>query len=71
MEDNDNLWVYSLGYPDAKKRHQQYQCEDCKLKMLCLMQTSENEEGPSADNSLTHFGKPTQVWVYIGKHPKQ
>ena len=39
--------------------------------MLCLMQTSENEEGPSADNSLTHFGKPTQVWVYIGKHPKQ
>ena len=35
------------------------------------MQTSESEEGPSAHNSLTYLGKPTQVWVYIGKHPKQ
>ena len=35
------------------------------------MQTSESEEHPSAHNSLTHLGKPTQVWVYIGKHLKQ
>ena len=33
------------------------------------MQTSESAEGPSAYNSLTHLGKPTQVWVYTGKHP--
>ena len=40
--------------------------------MLCLMQTSESEEGRSAHESLTHLGKITQVWVYIiGKHPKQ
>ena len=32
---------------------------------------TENEEAISAHNSLTHLGKPTQVWVYIGKHPKQ
>ena len=35
------------------------------------MQTPESEEDPSAHKSLTHVGKPTQVWVYIGKHPKQ
>ena len=35
--------------------------------MLCLMQISESEEGPSAHNSLAHLGKPTQVWVYTGK----
>ena len=35
------------------------------------MQTSEGEEGPSAHKSLKHLGKLTQVWVYIGKHPKQ
>ena len=35
------------------------------------MQTPESEEGPSAHNSLTYLGKPTQVWVSIGKHPKQ
>ena len=35
--------------------------------MLCLMQTSESEEGPSAYESLTHLGKLTQVWVFIGK----
>ena len=34
------------------------------------MQTSESEEGPSAHKSLTHLGKLTQVWVYIGNHPK-
>ena len=39
--------------------------------MLCLMQTYESEEGPSAHKSLTHLGRLTQVWVYIGKHPKQ
>ena len=39
--------------------------------MLCLMKTSESEEGPSAHKSLAHLGKLTQVWVYIGKHPKQ
>ena len=39
--------------------------------MLCLMKTSESEEGPSSHKSLTHLGKLTQVWVYIGKHPKQ
>ena len=35
------------------------------------MQTSESEEGPSAHKLLVHLGKLTQVWVYIGKHPKQ
>ena len=30
------------------------------------MQTFESEEGPSANNSLTHLGTPTQVRVYIG-----
>ena len=40
-------------------------------KMLCLMQTSESDEGPSAHKSQTHLGKVTQVWVYIGKYPKQ
>ena len=35
------------------------------------MQTSEIEEGPSANISLTHLGKLTQVWVYTGKYPKQ
>ena len=35
------------------------------------MQTSENEEGPSAHKSLTRLGKLTQVWVYIRKHSKQ
>ena len=39
--------------------------------MLCLMQTSESDEGPSAHKSQTHLGKITQVWVYIGKYPKQ
>ena len=38
--------------------------------MLCLMQKSESEKCPSTHNSLTHIGKPTQVWVYIGKHPR-
>ena len=40
-------------------------------KMLCLMQTSESDEGPSAHKSQTHLGKITQVWIYIGKYPKQ
>ena len=35
------------------------------------MQTSESEEDPSADKSLTHLGKLTQVWVYIGNLPEQ
>ena len=35
------------------------------------MQISVTEEDPSAHKSLTHLGKLTQVWVYIGKHPKQ
>ena len=39
--------------------------------MLYLMQTSESEEGPSTHKSLKHLGKLTQVWLYIGKHPKQ
>ena len=34
--------------------------------MLCLIQTSETEEGPGAHKSLTHLGKLTQVWVYVG-----
>ena len=38
--------------------------------MLCLMQTSENE-GPTAHKSLKHLGRLSQIWVYIGKHPKQ
>ena len=33
------------------------------------MQTSGSEEGPSAHNALTHLGKPTQICVYLGKHP--
>ena len=33
------------------------------------MQTSGSEEGPSAHNTLASLGKPTQAWVYIGKHP--
>ena len=33
------------------------------------MQTSGSEEGPSAHNTLTHLGKPTQIWIHIGKHP--
>ena len=36
------------------------------LKMLCLIQTSETEEGPGAHKSLTHLGKLTQVWIYVG-----
>ena len=39
--------------------------------MLCLMKTSESEEDHKAHKSLTHLGRLTQVWVYIGKHPKQ
>ena len=39
--------------------------------MLCLMQTSENEEGHTAHKSLTYLGRLSQVWVYIGKHSKQ
>ena len=35
--------------------------------MLCLIETSESEEGLSAHESLTYLGKLTQVWVYIGK----
>ena len=31
------------------------------------MKTSESEEGSSAHNRMIHLGKPTQVWVYIGK----
>ena len=31
------------------------------------MKTSESEEGSSAHNRMIHPGKPTQVWVYIGK----
>ena len=38
--------------------------------MLCLMETSASEEGPSAHKSLTHLGKLTQVLVYIGKKSK-
>ena len=33
--------------------------------MLCLLQTSESEEGPSAHEPLTHFGKLTQACQYI------
>ena len=69
MEDKGNLLVYSLGYPNVKQQHQQCQYEDCSLKMLSLMQTSGSEEGPGAHNTLTYLRKPTQVWVYIGKHP--
>ena len=39
--------------------------------MLYFMQTYESGEGPSAHKSLTHLGKLTQVWLDIGKHPKQ
>ena len=39
--------------------------------MLCVMQTSDREEGPRADKSLTHLGKLIQVCIYIGKNPKQ
>ena len=35
------------------------------------MKTSESEEDHKAHKSLTHLGRLTQVWVYIGKHPKQ
>ena len=35
------------------------------------MSTSENEEGPSAHKSLAHLEKLTQVWICIGKNPKQ
>ena len=35
------------------------------------MQTSDSEEGPSAPKALSHLEKLTQVWVYVGKHPKQ
>ena len=35
------------------------------------MQLSQSEESASAHKSLTNLGKLTQVWVYIGKHPKQ
>ena len=35
------------------------------------METSESEEDPGTHKSLTHLGKLTQVWVYIGKYPKQ
>ena len=39
--------------------------------MLCVMQTSDREEGPRADKSQTHLGKLIQVCIYIGKNPKQ
>ena len=39
--------------------------------MLCLMQTSDSEEGPSAHKSLTHLGKLIQFWVFIKKDTKQ
>ena len=65
------LLVHSLGYPNVKQQPQQYQYEECSLKMLFLMQTSESGEGPSAHKLLTHLGKLTQAWVYIEKHPKQ
>ena len=39
--------------------------------MLCLMQTSESEESPSAHKSLAQLGKLIQVWLYIRKYPKQ
>ena len=38
--------------------------------MLCLMQTSDSEEGLSAHKSLTHLGKLIQVWVFIEKRCK-
>ena len=38
--------------------------------MLCIMQTSDSEEGPSAHKSLTHLGKLIQVWVFIEKRCK-
>ena len=34
-------------------------------KMLCFMQTSESEEGPSAHKSLTYLGKLTQVMMMM------
>ena len=39
--------------------------------MLFHVQTSDIEKGPKAHKSLTHVRKLTQVWVYVGKHPKQ
>ena len=71
MENKDSLLVYSLAYPNAKQYHQQYYYKDSSLEISCLMHVSESEEGPSAHKLLTHLGRLTQVWVYIGKHPKQ